>query len=790
LKPNRILKGEKQMKKLNSKWYLVVLCMVLLATVTMLTGCEGNAGPAGATGSAGLDGQDLVATAKPESCAICHGGQGAAHQAKYTEYVNTSLAMTIDNVTSVGSGTNWGTAIQFTVTKNGAPYSASTNTFKNEFDQSTIYVARYDSATRTFSQTSAVSFPTASTTQVGGVYTTPTISMQYQPEDPANNAMVFIYVAKGKIETEGFQLYADVANIGKEYGDVDTYVSTANVSGCEKCHGAPYRKHGYRMAQVTGLPTFAACKVCHLDDKAGGHEGWQLLVDDTARYAELNAQAEASASTSDSADNLMTSAENAKYAYKRNLMNDVHMSHSMEFAYPQQMANCATCHAGKLTSILTSTNFTVTTCRSCHPITAAAGTDAKRAPSLKDIMLAKYSHTSVIDNLYADATSTPVCTTCHDGGTAPVFSTIHTGYNSMIYASDGTKYADAITASVDSASITGNVLDIKFSVAGSAGLLTAASITQPMVAVSMYGYNTKDFILSAHTSDANGVRMEKTIGTANALFTEVATTVANTFEVTLDLASYASVTGAKTIPEMIADGTIKRMEIAVLPKLLNADGVTVGLNAPSKTFDIATNAFVSYYTPIVQATKCNTCHDQLATTFHSGMRGGNVVVCRMCHAPTSGGSHLELQSRSIDSYVHAVHSFQPFDIGDVDFTDPEEVLAVEHHLEATFPNFTILNCEACHVAGTNEVPAQDKSLPGILSGADYVEGRKIENVPSYVTGPATRACGACHRAKFINEDDESGLAAFNAHTTTNGYMIENATGVFDAVISAIFSIFE
>src|SRR5690606_36455984 len=53
-------------------------------------------------------------------------------------------------------------------------------------------------------------------------------------------------------------------------------------------------------------------------------------------------------------------------------MNDVHMSHSMEFPYPQRMSNCVTCHEGKLTQILSDDNFTVGTCKSCHPVTGDA----------------------------------------------------------------------------------------------------------------------------------------------------------------------------------------------------------------------------------------------------------------------------------------------------------------------------------------------------------------------------------------------------------------------------------
>ena len=52
-------------------------------------------------------------------------------------------------------------------------------------------------------------------------------------------------------------------------------------------------------------------------------------------------------------------------------MNDVHMSHAMEFPYPQSMSNCVTCHEGKLDTVLSDANFKVETCKSCHPVTGA-----------------------------------------------------------------------------------------------------------------------------------------------------------------------------------------------------------------------------------------------------------------------------------------------------------------------------------------------------------------------------------------------------------------------------------
>jgi len=72
------------------------------------------------------------------------------------------------------------------------------------------------------------------------------------------------------------------------------------------------------------------------------------------------------------------------------------------------------------------------------------------------------------------------------------------------------------------------------------------------------------------------------------------------------------------------------------------------------------------------------------------------------------------------------------------------------------------------------VPDQTKSLPGLLSASDSVEGwdRNIGDVPEVATGPAARACGGCHRAELINEDDASGLVSFYQHMEMGGYLIE------------------
>ncbi len=702
---------------------------------------------------------------QPESCVICHSEAGAEHQTTYDDYADEStLELTIDSVTSVSNtdGT-FTTTMTFTIKKDGVPYIDVDGL--PSLEQKRFYGITYDSATGKFYE--SIRFRNE-VSLGGGQYSVTAEGISYQPE--TSNGAVYAYIADGLLDTEGMRLYDDVASAGIDFGDVASYDSAANVSGCEKCHGAPYMKHGYRDPVVEGLGDFASCKTCHYDDRKGGHEDWQILVDNPARYAEIHAGA------------ALTPEEEEQYAYTANIMNDVHMSHAMEFPYPQSMSTCATCHEGKLDMILTDAKFKLETCKSCHPMTGPeGGTGANRAPALTTVM--------------PHGTSLGKCNACHsEGSIAPLFSEIHTGYNKEIYAdATGTKYSDIFSVSIDSASIDGNNLTIAFSAAenGNTTTLSKDDII-PTVMVGLYGYDTKDFIVAAHGRDADRNRLlEYPVDgeTVNPRFTTVSA-AGGIWEVIADVSMWA---------DMIADGTIKRAEICVMPALDDADGETVALNAPSRTFDFGANAFDDdFYSDIVDVENgCNKCHDALATTFHSGNRGGNIKVCRACHVTLSGGSHLEMQSRSIDSYVHAIHSFQAFDIGDVNFADPVEAVHYDLHVEHVYPNFTIKNCKSCHNEDTFEVPDQSKSLPGLLSGSDSVEtwDRNIGDVPAYITGPGSRACGSCHRAGMINEDKAGELISFNQHTKQGGYLIKEGAdsdetqGILMMVIDYIMALF-
>jgi OmcA/MtrC family decaheme c-type cytochrome len=311
--------------------------------------------------------------------------------------------------------------------------------------------------------------------------------------------------------------------------------------------------------------------------------------------------------------------------------------------------------------------------------------------------------------------------------------------------------------------------------------------------IGLYGYDTKDFIVNGHDrydSSGNGVISRSdgdlpkgayVVGTEHAYFTTI-TDNPGSWAVKCDLSEWAS---------LISDGTVKRIEIAVLSAVDDADGEEVAINAVSKTFDIASNDFDDYFDPIVKVEDgCNNCHEALGTTFHSPDYGGDVTVCRMCHVSLVGGSHLEMQSRAIDSYVHAIHSMQYFDPGDVDFTDPVQALEYEDHTELfPYPTHGITDCESCHNEGMYNVPDQTKSLPAVLSASDSVDDREL-SVPSYITGPASRACGGCHRAVMINEGATSELMSFFSHTRTGGYLMESSSTTIDTVIDEIMAYFK
>jgi OmcA/MtrC family decaheme c-type cytochrome len=788
-------------------------------------GAAGANGAAGAQGPAGANGKDFTATAQPESCEVCHRDAGTEHQAVFNAFADglssdpatgTKLAATIEGVASAaevdGSGNPTGkftATVTFTLSRGGVAYNDDTpvrnaagtvtSPALGATQQKTIYATSYDVATKTF--TTAKSFSFGTWTRIGdGRYTAVKKGLGFRPENEPSLMVYGYFGDKLVLPVKGhYNLMDNVVSVSRTYGAPIDYVSTANVAGCEKCHPAPYSKHGYRQAHVAGLPDFAACKACHSDQRAGVDFNLAMAYDDPAELARIMALGPGA-----DGEPQWTDAVKAKYAYTATIMADTHISHAMEFDYPQSMANCATCHAGKLGAILTDANFKLATCRSCHPVNPDAN-DAKRAPSLQTMMsrttAGQAVHAVALQNL---STYAGPCNGCHQAapnGVAPTFADFHSGYDKAIADSSGAKYSATIKAKIDSASFDAATkkLTVQFSASG----MKAGAIVKPTVVVSLYGYDSKDFIVTGHGSQP------APDGKRNLEWTEAASGNSPRLSVApgvgaADVAAWTATADLTLWADKLADGTVKRLEIGILPtlgldqtKAVSATNPAIAMAGETRTFSFAANGLVadadSYGKAIVSTAKCQSCHDALGTTFHSPSYGSaGVTACRLCHVGLSGGSHLEMQSRSIDSYVHAIHSSQAFDVKGINFADPAQKYLYGLKMESSYPSFTTLNCESCHNPGTYGVPDQSRSMPGVLSASASLTGwdRNIGAIPSVVTGPASRACGSCHRAALINEDKAGDLASFDAHTATFGTRLPADVGVLDAAIAKIMALFK
>ncbi|MCP2501519.1 MAG: hypothetical protein NCA08_08165 [Deltaproteobacteria bacterium] len=820
------------------KLIILLAALTLVAPLTFF-GCSGDdgaagpAGPPGAPGDNGAAGAGVPTTFSLESCALCHDDQnvrnGDAHQADYDQRFQDNV-VTVSGLAYVYNPADNSHNVTFTMLRNGVSFPCTDIKTGAPADSLSIAFAEYDNATRTFNAPLPMNQLTSSGLSLGSATTlvnTPVTNLCTSKvfdnvvQDNVVRIVGDLALRNGIIELNGrddrqgtlpspsrvqLALFPFAAIL--ETGAGVDYVSAATVDGCQKCHTVPYLKHGFIYGRVGGdnATDFYTCKGCHNDNGTGGHQIWQLLVDNPQRAAAFEAAGETG----------LTPAERLQYAYKTKLMNDVHMSHAMEFAYPQSMGNCATCHEGKLAATLTDNNFTIETCKSCHPVTG--GTDLadadgdftvdtrtknplnKQAPALEGLWAAA--------GVAAFHTVNSPCTTCHSAaGGASRFITHHTGYDKVIYGVPGTKYSDVITVTIDNVSFVDNtnILSFGFHATGSTGAAGQAANSaniRPTVLVGLYGYDSKDYLFGPHESSGGRRLLEYNIdNTSNNNSPHITLTGgAGTWNVTANLSTWNG---------WIDNGSVKRVEVAVMPSLKNADNVVVALNAPSRTFNLVTKAFEPAFfgNTIVKVTAgkasatdptmsgCNNCHDALATTFHSPDRGGNVVVCRLCHITKAAGSHLELQSRSIDSYAHAIHRFQDFDTGSIDFTDPVEAMHYTHHVESNFPTFGIEDCRACHNATKFNVPDQAKSMPGVLSNTDFNTVRNIGSTTTdTITGPAARACGACHRAEAIIANEGFGdpvkLSAINSHTTTFGYTLPTPPNTIMDIIGKVFTIVE
>jgi OmcA/MtrC family decaheme c-type cytochrome len=782
--------------KVNLRIVSVLIAVLLL--LVLLAAMQVSAAPEAQTGTTQAAPPDPTV----ETCTLCHKDSGSTHQQYYDQLYQDGVVQ-VSNITYAFKPNPDTTTVTFKLLQDGQPLDPA------KADNLSIYWVPFKNGKFQFDPPSdRLSLKGKITSDGKGTVTSTLVELA--KDDKAfvdytdvskTPGLLVIYGRDGTIGTipnsRVAQAMYPFAGLLQTGGGVN-YVSSANVDGCVKCHTDPYLKHGYIYGTVNGdaKTDFYTCKACHLDNGEGGHYEWQLLVDNPELAAKFLAEPD-----EEKALELLSAEQKKLYAYETTVMNDVHMSHAMEFPYPQSMANCVTCHEGKLDKILTDENFQAATCKSCHPVTGAKAKVAKEGDE------PAYDTTGVaLKTILPEAIhgkmdlATTDCTTCHgEGKAAASFKKIHPGYNQTIFTADGLRYSDAISVTVNSATLKDNKLNIKFSAAAKPEVknVDVTKNLTPTVLVGLYGWDTRDFVVGPHersfddnkdgTIDNKDQRNLEAEAGAQHPRIKTISAGGGKWEVEADLSNWAN---------LIKDGTVKRLAIGVLPQTVNADKTEIAVDAVSKVFDIKSNKFDDKtFAPIAETAKCESCHEALATTFHEPSEGGDVTVCTMCHIVKSGGSHLEMQSRSLDSYVHAIHSMQAFDVANIDFNDPVQALKYEEHVTMPYPTHEIGNCESCHVKGMYDVPDQSGALPAILSASAKNDtwDRKIGNVPSVVVGPATMVCGACHRADAINEDKAGELAILNKHWTANGYEVpagDKPVDTWTTITNQVMSLFK
>jgi hypothetical protein len=351
------------MKFISRKLWIVLAVALLVALFATI---QVTAAPATQTSTP-------AATDSLETCVLCHQDSGGQHQTRYNQLYQDGVVQVSDIKYAFTANPDT-TTVSFKLLKNGQPLDPK------QAQGLSIYWTPYKDGKFQFD-------PPADRLSLLGKVTadgkgTVTSKLVELPKD--DKAFVDykdvsktpgLLVIYGRNETVGTIPDTRVAQNKYPFagllqtGSGVKYESSANVAGCVKCHTDPYLKHGYIYGTVGGdaKTDFYTCKACHLDNGTGGHFEWPLGVDNPELWAKYAA----------GAGEPLTPDQEKQYAYNTTLMNDVHMSHAMEFPYPQSMANCVTCHEGKLDKVLSDANFKVSTCKSCHPVTGAKAKVAK-----------------------------------------------------------------------------------------------------------------------------------------------------------------------------------------------------------------------------------------------------------------------------------------------------------------------------------------------------------------------------------------------------------------------------
>jgi len=739
--------------------YLLIAMFASFIAIGCGTGDDGDDGKPGATGPQGPAGESGAVLSEAESCYTCHEGESSIaksavqHQNGYDDEITTDFVVSITSIDSnltFNNGINDNVTVTLNITQNGDNFTDAdldkiVGDTKNKLNLDLEY-AVYDNGSFTAGHEG---LDYDSLEYVSGGQWQIFIDNETNLDDKAvygpvdnrsQNNMIFL--VNGAIGPKGDYVAETFFNAVKIYNSIPE-VDTATVSGCENCHSNNIIAHGsgthhwpvqakldnasINNDNATGTYTtdssaFFTCVTCHNDGRGSYHVDFP------------------SSTANDGAS----------------LKNTVHWDHKGFKEYPQSLSNCATCHEDQadtknddLGQVLDNSNFTYYTCLSCHK-------------SFSNFDFAGYApdHSSYDENTD--------CTNCHTGSGMNL-QAFHSGYNDTKFMADGTPW---FTYTIESLSYdnTTNELSVEWSVTNN----DTGSLVNPLDATGatfLADPGERD-----NASEGTNIILGYFGGNSNDVAHEAEDVYLDTKAQMLANSTYDSgtgfVTSVMTLDNLDAmNFPVNKAKVGIVG-VPEVEGELVYVRSVTQDLNLENNTQTNPVTAVAED-KCNSCHNSIVvhTDSHGHITVGNPDACMVCHIPSAGAHGIEQQSRSLDSFIHAVHEGQSYDGMTV----------------TEYPN-DVANCEKCHKEPDTDtvpytvpyaVPTAPSDLGAVLSAAG--DGQPVE----VTTGPAANACGSCHRAYPITH----GWSTYkvNAHTSEYGYRVSTEVMPFTDVIETLLN---
>jgi OmcA/MtrC family decaheme c-type cytochrome len=213
----------------------------------------------------------------------------------------------------------------------------------------------------------------------------------------------------------------------------------------------------------------------------------------------------------------------------------------------------------------------------------------------------------------------------------------------------------------------------------------------------------------------------------------------NTFVTTLDLTDLPAVAGRNGYVAIYAR-ELDQVNGVRPPHGLDIGDKVLALNTNVATITLGEdkadpNGLLNERRQVVSAQSCNACHS--STFRHGTIAGDDIASCVVCHNAGSLSRDASVVQGSVDLMfvVHAIHG-----LADGKRDEFERRYAFDARYDyVTYPS-TVLDCTACHVNNSHNLPIDPNKRLGIIA-----DGGKDDYLAGFgVNAPMSSVCFSCH----------------------------------------------